>query len=100
MTIKDRVTTIMTSQHNWDDDEHTPATVEKMIAMAYYMGREMATREISDQYNALIAAQRERANACRYSKMANAIIGDQDYIYSDDYRGEMTSTFGNDTADI
>lgn len=37
---------------------------------------------------------------CRYSKMANAIIGDQDYIYSGDYRGEMTSIFGGDMADI
>lgn len=100
MTIKDRVNTIMHTPHIWDADERTPATVDKMIAMAYYMGYEMATREVSDQYNTLIAAQRKRANACRYSKMANAIIGDQDYIYSPDYAGDMTNTFGNDVADI
>lgn len=99
MTITDRINAITSTQHNWDNAD-TPATVEKMIAMAYYMGRESATKEISDEYRALIAAQRERANACRYSKMANAIIGDQDYIYSGDYRGEMTSIFGGDLADI
>ena len=99
MTITDRIKAIISTQHN-SDNADTPATVEKMIAMAYYMGRESATKEISDEYRALIAAQRERANACRYSKMANAIIGDQDYIYSGDYRGEMTSIFGGDLADI
>lgn len=99
MTIAERINAIMNTQHNWND-ENTPATIEKMIAMAYYMGRESATKEISDEYRALLAAQRERANACRYSKMANAIIGDQDYIYSGDYRGEMTSIFGGDMADI
>ncbi len=56
--------------------------IEKLIYLAYRFGREDATREISDQYNALIDDMRKRANACRYRHMANDVIGEHDYIYS------------------
>jgi hypothetical protein len=75
-------------------------SVEKLIALAYYMGREEATREISDKYNALIKAQHDRANACRYRCMANKIVGDQDHIYSGDYAGEITNLFGGDETQL
>jgi hypothetical protein len=72
----------------------------KLIAIAYYMGRESATREVSDKYNALIQGQRERAAACRYHRFATAIIGDRDYIYSCDYSGDMTAAFGPDATNL
>ena len=74
------------------------ASFEKMIYTAYYMGREEATREVSDEYAALIQEQRKRANECRYSRMANAIIGDKNYIYCADYAQDISNTFGGDPA--
>lgn len=98
MTIAERVRSIVDSQVNLTDE--VPAGIEKMIYMAYYMGREDATREISDRYNELIQEQRKRAQECRYHKLAAAIVGDVEYIYSSDYGMEMTSTFGGDPADV
>lgn len=73
---------------------------EKLIALAYYIGREEATRETSDKYKKLIREQRAKANACRYKHMANEIIGKADYIYCPDYSGDMTATFGSDDTEI
>lgn len=98
MTIAERVRSIVDSQVDLTDE--VPAGIEKMIYMAYYMGREDATREISDRYNELIHEQQKRAQECRYHKLAAAIVGDVEYIYSSDYAMEMTSTFGRDPADV
>lgn len=75
-------------------------SVEKIIAIAYYIGREEATKEISDKYTALLREQRSRAKACRYHKMAFEIIGDTDYIYSSDYAQDVHETFGSDETNI
>lgn len=75
-------------------------TVDKLVAMAYYMGRESAACEVSDMYNAHLNAQHERANACRYSRMANAVVGPETYLYSGDYAGQITRMFGGDPADM
>lgn len=75
-------------------------TVEKLVALAYYIGREEATREISDKYKKLIQEQRKRAENCRYKHMANNIIGTENYIYSPDYGMEMTGLFGSDDTEI
>ena len=98
MTIAERVRSIVGSQVDLTDE--VPAGIEKMIYMAYYMGREDATREISDRYNALLREQRQRAQECRYHNLAAAIVGDVEYIYSSDYAKEMTSIFGGDPADV
>lgn len=99
MTILERVKSIIDGR--WDmANENKPASPEKMILMAYYIGRESATKEVSDKYNTLIKEQRKRAENCRYHKMANEIIGDKDYIYSCDYAQDMTATFGSDRSDI
>jgi hypothetical protein len=74
--------------------------VEKLVAVAYYMGRGSATREVSDKYKKLIKEQRERANKCRYKHMAMEIIGDRDYIYNSNYGCEMTGLFGSDETKI
>lgn len=98
MTIAERVRSIVDSRVDLTDE--VPAGIEKMIYMAYYMGREDATREISDRYNALLREQRQRAQECRYHNLAAAIVGDAEYIYSSDYAAGMTSTFGGDPADV
>nr|DAX10560.1 MAG TPA: hypothetical protein [Bacteriophage sp.] len=59
-----------------------------------------ATREVSDKYNAHLAAQHERAEACRYYKMAAAIVGPEKFLYCPDYAGEMSATFGNDPTEL
>lgn len=75
-------------------------SIEKVIALAYYIGKEEATREVSDTYKKLIQEQRERAAECRYKHMANAVIGDQNYIYFSDYDCAMTGLFGGDDTKI
>ena len=75
-------------------------SLNKLLALAYYIGREEATRETSDKYNAVLEAQRKRAEACRYYKMAAAIIGDVKAVYSPDYAGEMSLTFGDDVTEL
>lgn len=96
MTCKQLVESIVNApnQDGYDMDKDNAA---KLIAIAYYIGRESATREVSDQYKKLIAGQRERANQSRYYNLAKTIIGD-DYIYFSDYAGDMTETFGIDST--
>ena len=72
----------------------------KLIAVAYYMGRESATKEVSDLYAAHIAEQHQRADACRYKHMAHAVVGPEKYLYTSDYSGDMTSMFGMDKTYI
>lgn len=97
MKIKDRVRqAVETAQM----DEVLTKDIDKLIALAYYIGRESATIEVSDKYNKLIAQQNERADKCRYYKMAKSIIGDKEYIYNSDYRGDMTSMFGDDETEL
>ena len=55
---------------------------------------------ISDRYNAHLAAQHERAEACRYYKMAAEIVGPEKFLYSSDYAGEMTTIFGKDETEL
>ena len=92
MTVKEKILDIVFGgEYDMEVDDW-----KKLVAMAYYIGRESAVREVSDKYTALIAEQRKRAAECRYPHMANKIIGDKDRIYHSDYAGEMTAIFGND----
>ena len=97
MTILERVNSIVNSKVTLNDE--TPS-VEKLIYMAYYIGREEAVKEVSDMYVRHISEQRERAGKCRYRHMAESIVGPERYLYHPDYRQDMTATFGSDPADI
>ena len=90
MTIIERVKSAIKAS-DYEND-----SLNKLVAMAYYMGREDATRRVSDDYTALIAEQNKRADECRYSRMAHKIVGDKNYIHHTDYAGDMTATFGSD----
>ena len=94
MTILEKVKTCV-ENHDCDKD-----CVEKLIALAYFIGREEATKEVSDKYTALLSEQRERANNCRYKHLAHFVIGDTRYIYFPDYAQDMTATFGSDETNI
>lgn len=79
-----------------------PGEINQLIRVAYFLGREGATRTICDKHNAIVAEMRERANQCRYHHMAHTIIGERqgtkydDIIYSPDYACDFTNEFGND----
>ena len=98
MTILERVKSIVDS--NLDITDESPASIEKMIYMAYFIGREEADRSVSDMYNKHISEQRQRARECRYRHMAEAVVGPEEYLYSADYAQEMTGLFGSDLADV
>jgi len=97
MTVLERVKECVNHNGNVDYDVDS---IEKVIALAYFIGREEATKEVSDKYTALLAEQRERANNCRYKHLAHSVIGDTDYIYSPDYAQDMTATFGSDETNV
>lgn len=92
MTYREKIMEIVNQNVDLDKD-----SFEKAIKIAYMMGRESAAKEVSGRYNDHIAEQRERAKACRYSHMAEKIVGEETYIYSPDYAGEFTAEFGGDT---
>ena len=75
-------------------------SLDKLIALAYYIGREEAAREVSDKYNAVLAEQRERADKCRYHNLAHQIIGSVRYIHSGDYSQDMKTMFGSDETEL
>ena len=74
--------------------------VDRLIALAYEMGREAATKEVSDKYRSLLEKQKIAAKACRYHEMAKKIVGDAEYIYCSGYRGDITSLYGDEETDI
>ena len=79
-----------------------PENLKKLVAMAYYMGRESASREICDEHNTRIAKARDKAKGLRYHIMANGVLDAMggDMIYSPDYAGDMTDSFGRDPINI
>lgn len=85
---------------DWSTINDQPADLDALLALAYEMGREDATRAVSDDYTALIAAMRRRANASRCWRAANKIIGDTDHLYHSDYRGDTTSLADSITTDL
>lgn len=96
MTILERIKTAVDSKEAYGDKD----TINKLIALAYEIGRESATKEVSDDYNTLIASMRKRADACRYLHMANNIIGKANYIHHTAYAGDITDTFGSDETNL
>lgn len=99
MTVKEKIMSIVDAP-NQDGYDMDIDDWRKLVAMAYYIGRESAVREISDMYNAHIAEQKKRADACRYSHMAHAVVGEKNYLYHPDYCMEMTTLFGSDETNL
>lgn len=91
MTYREKIFNILDQDIDLDTD-----SVEKLVYIAYMMGREKADREVSDLYRNHLAEQRKRAEACRYNHMAEKVIGAETYLYTPDYAGEITAEFGGD----
>ena len=104
MTINERVHSI--AKTGWNSpavdmaNRDKPASIEKMILLAYEIGREEATKEVSNAYANLLHKIRERADQCRYHHMVRRIIGDTKYLYHSDYAGRVAKEFGGDLADV
>lgn len=93
-TIKTRINQALHLQLDGTD------SIDKIIAIAYYMGAEAAVKQHSDKVNAVFRAQKERAEVCRYHKLAMQIQGDVDYVYDSHHAGDITATFGDDETDL
>lgn len=82
--------------------------LDKLLVVAYYMGRESKAVEVSDRLAELLARMRERANGCRFRHLANSVIDDEvlqsevregvfrEYVYDSDYSCSITEEVGSD----
>ena len=95
MTIIERIKNAIENHNNWSEDN-----IDKLIAVAYYIGREEATRQVSDAYTAHISKQKARAAKCRYKHMAAEIVGPENHLYFGDYAMEFSQSFGQDDTSL
>lgn len=90
MTVNERIRKALEAANLGED------SLDRLIAAAYYIGREESAKDISDRHTAQMEAAKDKAAACRYHRMAAEVISDLQVIYSTDYAGEVGSTFGGD----
>lgn len=91
------------------DDEKGINDLNKIIAMAYYMGAEETAKEICNEHNKRAEEAMTRAANCRYYKMAYRVLQGEtikgkpsvvDKIYNEHYAGDMIATFGYDLTSV
>ena len=75
-------------------------TVDRLVAFAYFYGRESATKEVSDEYRKLIRDMKGRALRSRYSNLILDTIGERNYIPFKDYSGKVTEEMGKLKTEI
>lgn len=73
-----------------------PNSIEGLISLAYWIGRESAAKQVADSYCAKIEAMREFASSQKYHRLCNSVIDSVNMDYQPDYAGDVTSTFGDD----
>ena len=102
MEVKERIKqAIKNADYNIDN-------LDKIISIAYFMGRESKAVEMGDRVKALLSRMRDRANKCRYHNMAHAIIDDDDItsvgvmeiLYDHDYSRDETEAFSYDETNV
>ena len=96
MTTYERVNKALES---YDFDDENGNGVNELIAYAYFLGKCNKSKELCDKIRALLEEQHNRANECRYHKMANDIIGKQSFIYDGDY-DQWINMFAHDKTEI
>lgn len=102
MTVKERIKQAINNA-DYDVDN-----LDKIIYLAYIMGRERKAVEMGDRIRALLSRMRDRANKCRYHNLANSIIDDNDItqigvmemLYDHEYSCDDTETFGYDETNV
>lgn len=96
MTIQERINGIINNGVDCETD-----SLEKLVYLAYYIGREDACREVSTLYRKHLLEQNARAEGHRYHKMVEKILGNgKGYIYHSDYAQDMKTIFGNDETNF
>lgn len=96
MTIAERIKNIMADAPDLESD-----SLEKLVYLAYMMGRETGVQETAHLYSAHMQEQSQRAQACRYYKMAQKLLDNGNgYIYQADYRGDFGREFGGDETNF
>jgi hypothetical protein len=94
MTVKERIKKAIENVDMEID------SIDKLITLAYYMGKEQAAKEVCDNARQIFTEQKKKAKESRYHNFAMAIQGNIDYIYHPDYAGDMTAEFGSDRTVI
>ena len=89
MTCADRI------EYAIKNADMTKTSFDKLIALAYWMGRESSAKDIIDKHNNITIGQTDRAAASCYKWFTRKIIGTP-FIYSSDYNQDMTKEFGSD----
>jgi hypothetical protein len=92
MTRRERIKIAIST----DDGDPEQDTMGALLRVAYYMGRESQAKEAGDKIAAHLAAQHERAEGCRYWRMAKTVVGEAKIIYLPDYAGDYAGEFGGD----
>jgi len=93
-TVKSRILTALESRDMESDN------LEKIITLAYYMGREHVAKEVCDSARKIFSEQKKRALELRYHKLGLTVQGNIDIIYHPDYAGDIISLFGNDKTKL
>lgn len=75
-------------------------SLDRLLAYAYYAGREQATRAYADKVREVLKEQQDRARSLRYNKLGLYVQGNLDYVYSSDYAGDYQDAFGDDLTDL
>ena len=75
-------------------------SLDRLLAYAYYAGREQAIRAYSAKVREVLKEQQDRARSLRYNKLGLYVQGNLDYVYSSDYAGDYQDEFGNDLTDL
>lgn len=99
MTIYERIKNIIKGYPEMGDAD-APASIEKMIYAAYWIGREEGTKATADSYNEILTQIKASAEASRYHKMIFRTIGNCSRPYNQNYAQDTAETFGFDKADI
>ena len=94
MTIKERIKQALANMDCETD------SIDKVIGLAYYMGREDAAKEICDKASTIFEKQSKIAQNCRYRNLAMKVQGNITCIYHGDYSQIMTEEFGGDETTI
>ena len=95
MTRRDRIRQALVHRPSMDTD-----TLDSLIAVAYWMGREEEAKQAGDKMAAHLAAQHQRAAECRYHQMAGKVVGRETIIYLPNYAGDYTDAFGGDPTTL
>lgn len=96
MTTHERVKQALASYY-FDDESGNG--VNELIAYAYFLGKCEKSKEICDKIHSMLEEQHNRADECRYHKMANDIIGKQTFIYDGDY-DQWITMFSHDKTEV